>query len=63
MQLHFADFKHAVAKKLLSDWMVDDNEGLFSPGQEKWIKELVSGLQWQRNLHQPPLPVRVYPQV
>jgi len=32
--------------------MADDNEGLFSPEQEEWIKELVSGLQRQR---EPPL--------
>jgi len=28
--------------------MADDNEGLFSPEQEEWIKELVSGLQRQK---------------
>jgi len=28
--------------------MADDNEGLFSPEQEEWIKEPVSGLQRQR---------------
>ena len=28
--------------------MADDNEGLLSPEQEEWIKELVSGLQRQR---------------
>jgi len=28
--------------------MADDNEGLFFPEQEEWIKQFVSGLQQQR---------------